>query len=398
MRTRGLLLSLAICLSHSAVAVEFDFRGSTGLELKGFTQDPLQPVQHGSTGSLALQPELFWSWNEGDDSLSFIPFGRLDSGDDERSHADIRELLWLHVGNGWEFRGGIGKVFWGVTESIHLVDIVNQTDLVESIDQEEKLGQPMLWLSLPKDFGTVDFFALPGFRERTFPGEEGRFRTTLVVDTDLTTYESEDGDEHIDYALRWSHYVGPVDFGLSWFSGTSRDPDYRPAPQADGSVVLAPHYPLIDQYSIDIQSVLDAWLLKLEYIYRDPELSDSYSAAIAGFEYTLGSIFDSRYDLGIILEYLYDSRDDAAAGPFQDDLFAGFRLAFNDAQSSELLFGVIGDLHNGSRLFNLEAARRLGDNWKVSLEARAFSSIPETDPLFSQRQDDYIQLNLEYFF
>ena len=67
-------------------------------------------------------------------------------------------------------------MFWGVTELRHLVDIINQTDLVENLDGEQKLGQPMVQLTLLKDWGTLDFFAMPYFRERTFTGPDGRPR------------------------------------------------------------------------------------------------------------------------------------------------------------------------------------------------------------------------------
>ena len=93
--------------------------------------------------------------------------------DSERTHFDIRELFGLWVFERWELGVGIRKVFWGVTESQHLVDIINQTDLVDSIDGEEKLGQPMVNVSIPHEWGTVDLFILPYFRERTFPGRDG---------------------------------------------------------------------------------------------------------------------------------------------------------------------------------------------------------------------------------
>jgi hypothetical protein len=60
---------------------------------------------------------------------------------------------------------GANKVFWGVTESRHLVDIINQTDLVEDIDEEQNLGQPMVNLLLQRDWGQLDFYLKPWFRE-----------------------------------------------------------------------------------------------------------------------------------------------------------------------------------------------------------------------------------------
>ena len=32
--------------------------------------------------------------------------------------------------------------FWPQTESAHLVDVINQTDFLEGLDREKKLGQP----------------------------------------------------------------------------------------------------------------------------------------------------------------------------------------------------------------------------------------------------------------
>ena len=59
----------------------------------------------------------------------------------------------------------------GVTESRHLVDVLNQVDGVEDIDEEDRLGQPMINISTQRDWGSVDLFVLPGFRERTFAGQ-----------------------------------------------------------------------------------------------------------------------------------------------------------------------------------------------------------------------------------
>ena len=74
------------------------------------------------------------------------------------------------MGDDWDLHLGVKQIFWGVTEFNHLVDIINQTDLVENIDGEDKLGQPMAHLSLVRDWGILDFHLLTGFRERTFPG------------------------------------------------------------------------------------------------------------------------------------------------------------------------------------------------------------------------------------
>ncbi len=365
-------------------------------QLRYFPQSALDSDQSDSTFSLAAQPEYYRRWDEKKQSLLFVPFARLDSQDEERSHADIRELIWTYAGDGFEARAGIGKVFWGVTEALHLVDVINQTDLVENPDAEQKLGQPMVKLSLEREWGFLDLYLLPGFRERTFPGEEGRLRTHPRVETDLASYESEREQRHIDLALRWSHYIGDWDFGLSHFSGTNRDPLFIPGLNGAGEPVLTPYYELMRQTALELQATKGDWLWKLEAIHRSID-SGSYNAATGGFEYTLVGIRDSVMDLGLLVEYLYDNRD-VPTTPFDNDLFLGLRLTANDTAGSELLAGVIRDLDSSASLFNLEASRRLGNSWKASLQARLWFAVPDHDPLSGYRQDDYVEFSLARYF
>ena len=79
-----------------------------------------------------------------------------------RTHADLREAYFLifgEIGDGeWELRVGIDQVFWGVTESQHLVDVVNQIDLVEHPNGVSKLGQPMVNITWSSDWGDSGVF------------------------------------------------------------------------------------------------------------------------------------------------------------------------------------------------------------------------------------------------
>merc|ERR1739841_167694 len=109
-----------------------DIAGQLNLEHRQFFSDGLQGQGKGQS-SLVLQPEFYWEQEEGNGSFTFTPFYRLDSEDDERTHGDIREALYLTYWDDYELRAGVGKVFWGVTESAHLVDVVNQTDAIETV-------------------------------------------------------------------------------------------------------------------------------------------------------------------------------------------------------------------------------------------------------------------------
>jgi hypothetical protein len=369
------------------------------IELQGryFPQLALDEDQPNQLISISVQPEYYQRWDNARQSLLFIPFMRWDSEDDERTHGDIRELIWTYAGDGWEFKAGIGKVFWGVTEALHLVDVINQSDLIENPDGEQKLGQPMFKLSLERDWGIIDLYALTGFRERTFPGEMGRLRTHPRIDMDQVEYQSDREDRHIDLALRWSHYIGDWDIGLAHFNGTNRDPQLHPGLNKSGEIVLIPRYEQMRQTSLDLQATKGDWLWKLEAIHRSSD-SESYNAATGGFEYTLVGITQSDMDLGLLGEYLYDSRDKEATAPFEDDIFIGLRLTANDVDGSELLAGVIKDLDDDGLMFNLEASRRIGNDWKTSAQIRLWSDIPEEDPLYFFHRDDYLEITITRFF
>ena len=323
-------------------------------------------------------------------------------------------MSWIHAASDWELLAGISKVYWGVLEAAHLVDIINQTDLVVNLDTEDKLGQPMLNLALIRDWGVLDFFVLPGFRERTFPSKDGRPRFGIPVDTDHPLYESGAEDLHTDVALRWSHTLGEFDIGLAHFAGTSREPRFvvRPAaidPATRTVSKITPLYEIINQTSIDLQAIYGSWLWKLEALTRSGQGKRINSAA-GGFEYTFVGVRESLIDIGVIVEYLYDNREDQldpgkvltgkafTLSPFQSDLVLGGRFTLNDAQSSELLASVIIDLEGGGQAYNLEASRRFGDDWKLSLEARGVSNTPDDTTQSSFEDDARLRLEVARYF
>ena len=424
--TYSLLAASLIATASSVHALDIEMRGSAGIETRIFFENAAFEQQDRDSVSVAIDPEFYYAIPDSSDSISFNLHARIDSADTERSNADVRELSYLKVGDGWEVKAGISKVFWGVTEGQHLVDIINQTDAVENIDGEDKLGQPMINLTLLQwqDYGVFDVFILPGFRERTFAGAGGRLRPNLIIDTDNVSYEARNNEQHVDGAVRWTHSIGAIDIGLSHFWGTSRDPVIQLlgnpivtntplGPQVTGFTPtgLAPHYALINQTGLDLQASLDGWLLKTEIIsrggnirYNDNPLApnfsrDRYTALATGFEVTLVDFMETGIDLGLITEWNFDDRKDPADTSFQNDLLLGTRWAMNNAASTELLLGLSQDLDYHTTSLSLEGSTRLSDHFKLTLEGRIFTAVDSRDSLVSQlEQDSYIQAQLDYFF
>jgi len=388
----GLIIFFTPCMASG-----HEFSGFVAGEARIFANDALYPGQEDHSASISFQPEYYHEW-EGGSSFTFVPFFRADSADSNRTHFDVRELTFLWYEENFELRMGVRKEFWGVTEILHLIDIINQTDLVENIDGEDKLGQPMINLSLARDWGTLDFFLLPWFRERTFPGSGGRLRPPVVVDADLAVFENSMEEKHIDGAIRYSHSIGAWDFGISHFIGTGREPTLLQGLDSGGNPILIPLYEQIQQTSLDLLYASGSWLWKMEALYRIGQRPGDFFAWTGGFEYTLNGIFGTRMDLGVLLEIMYDERGKRATTVFENDIALGFRLAVNDVDGSEILMGFLQDFTKNSNSLFVEASRRIGDNIKINLEMRLLLGQDSADLSFPIRDDDLFQLEVQYYF
>jgi hypothetical protein len=349
--------------------------------------------------ALAIEPQLKIIWNRGEGQFSFVPFLRLDEHDSKRSHYDVREFLISHRFGKATVRAGIGRVFWGVTESRHTVDIINQTDLVENPDGEDKLGQPLLNLEYASEFGVLQGFFLPFSRARTYPGEFGRIRPPVTVAQNAPEYNGNASTHHPDFAVRWSHSIDRLDIGVAHFHGTTREPVWRPQVDSFGiPTKLIPVYDVIDQTSLDLALAQGNWLWKLEAFTRSGQ-GPRFEQVTGGFEYTMSGVFDSGADMGLLVEYLYDGREKRnLTSPYENDLFLGMRLGLNDTQSTELLSGIFVDTSNGTVLYNVEASRRIGDSWRINFEARGFAYTDRSDFAHMFRRESYLMFELEKYF
>jgi len=95
---------------------------------------------------------------------------------------------------------------------------------------------------------------------------------------------------------------------------------------------------------------------------------------------------------------MFDTREDEATSAFENDLAGGLRLAFNNAASTEALFGWVQDIGSQARFLFLEASHRFGDHLLLTAEFRTFINQPATDFFFEQRDDEILQVELAYYF
>lgn len=412
---------LACAAAADTGKIEAELSGRLALEGRWFPNEAIHSGQRaGSTGFVA-EPTLYLEHVDGG-SFTLTPHYRYDSADPERTNADLREaylLLFGELGEGeWEARLGVDRVFWGVTEFHHLVNIVNQVDLTDHPNEESRMGQLMAHLTWSADWGVLEFFAMPLHRERTLPGRKGRLRTGIPFDRRRVSYESAAEEWHVDFAGRYSRSIGPLDAGLSVFEGTSREPSFDPRIQAievaPGNFIgvpvsLIPHYAQIRQYSLDAQLTIESWLIKLEALYREGARNradmlnpsgkkEDYAAFVAGVEYTFSGVFDSEADISLLGEWSYDERERRSPNRYQNDVFFAGRLALNDVENTELIASAVADMDYDTYLLGFEARRDLSDSWTATVEGAVMLEVDDKDVIHETRRDGYVLLNVTYSF
>ena len=385
--------------------------GSVTFGSRIFLEDASDPRQQDYNHSLVFEPTVYLESAEGN-SFTLTPFIMIDSTDSERTHVDIREAYYLTFGflgeSEWELRFGIDQVFWGTAESNNPVNIINQTDFVVHPNGENKLGQPMVHGTLAGDWGMLDVIVMPYHRPRTFSGVKGRFRALVPVETSRKKikYEASSGRRNVDWAARYGNSLGPLDFGVSFFEGTSRDPllspnKILPGEEAD---MLIQDYNLIKQLGLDVQVTLGAFLGKAEWITREgittlDNKKSRYHASVIGGEFAIYGIFESEADLTLFAEWNHDTRGNAATTPLQNDLFLATRYAFNDILDTDITVAIIEDLDYDTRTLNIEFNRRLSDTFSLTAETFKFlqedSRDIQSNNIFN---DDYVSLDISYSF
>jgi len=408
-----ILSMVGACFSVGVSALNWTSDVEMATEVTLFPEDGAYG-QKSSNISFSVMSEWYSEWNDGQDSFVFTPFVRIDQQDNERTHVDIRELAWTHVADSYELSVGIRKVFWGVTESQNIVDVINQNDSVEGVSEVVKLGQPMVNISIERDWGVLDVFWLVGFREQTFAGEGGRWRFPFVMDTDRPLYESSAKEKRGDFAVRWQYAFGEWEVAISHFSGTNR----QASPVLNELGEAQPHYNVIDQTGIEVQTFYGDWIWKWESITRSGDVdingaTGRYSAAVAGFEYTRVGVFDTAMDLGWVAEFLFDDRDIRSAGIYEQDLMLGTRWTWNNTADTTALIGFIVDIETHESSMAFEAAHRLAEGLKLELNAGVFAGSAEPPTLAeflnnegpdlenkmaSYGNDDYVKAEITYYF
>ena len=387
-----ILVSLSLLtLSKHSLALEYKSYGYIQPEFSYFLDGKGRHNQSKDKPSIFGQATFITYVQDDAAKITMNAIGRYDDKDNNRTYFDLQKFKYEYFLDDATISIGNDIVFWGVNESFHVVDIINQSNIAENLAGTKKLGQPMLALSLYKEIGDINLYIMPYFRERIFPGNKGRPRYAAEIDKDSVTFESSEKEKRIDLAIRFSKVIDDFDIGISHFRGNARDPELN----VDQSTLkLNPYYPILSQTSIDIQATKESWLYKLEALTGKIE-SENHVRAAGGFEYTFYGINDTSQDLGIVAEYLFDDRN---SNPFNNETALAIRWTKNDINSTALLAGAYLDLRGDSNRFFCEYEKRLKDDLKLFLDASLNGHINSNDFTYAFKDDSSLTIKIAKYF
>ena len=340
-----------------------------------------------------------------------------DDLDHSRRYINIAELRWsFFPANSWEYRVGYNTVFWGVVESVNIVDVINPRIIVDDPEGDSKFGQLMANARYMNGDQTLDIYVLPGFREVEYSDANQLLSPLLPISEESAIFESSRENNRVDFAARYATLINDFDIAISYFNGNSREPVFQSALVPGGvdgmRLGLVPHYYLIEQAGLEFQYLHGNTAYKLEVISRH-ENHERYSAAVTGLEYTQTGIFGSVVDVGWVGEYLFDDRgDDAVPFTEHDYLFAS-RINFNDADRTTALIKVLYDPRSDEAIWGFETSFDLMPDLKLSIDSQFFIAEDKPRETFYEaltllsdsgnkisqfRKHDYLQLKIQYYF
>ena len=283
---------------------------------------------------------------------------------------------------------GYRHAFWGVAESRNLVDLINQQDMAAGISPDNKLGAPSISIETYLGSGELQYWYIPRFRERTF--NDANAHPGFGIPVSPAQFAHVKGSKASDKALRYANSIGDIDYALSMFDGTVREPLIRVNEM--GGII--PYYERTRSIGLELQYTGDSILYKLESL-TGTQGEEFFNAVVLGTEKIVYSVFETQWDMGLIIEYQYDDRAQALIDRI---ITSGVRLTANDEFDTSLLVLYTVDANSNQSLFGLEASRRLRSGMTLDLNYSLYHSDVQNLPFYSLIDDSEVKVTLGYYF
>lgn len=384
-----LIKGLVLFIGLATFDLEAKWQVSPALDLGTRLYDSIEGKK-----DITADPQLWieFDYENSENGLEsrFKPIVNLGATNDSIPNFDIQELYIRKAIDNWQITAGMNTLFWGVAESRHLVDIVNQRIPIRSLEGEEKLGEFVGQLDYFTENGQWSLLSLPLFRERDFALPEQRFSMQKEINTSQFVGLSK--QNRSSFLIRYASVLDDWDLGTYFFQGLDRLPAFDKAYQ---STVI---YSELKQWAIDAQYTSDTWLGKLEAVHRHHSYGGKSWAYTLGAEYYFYGIHESNKDLSMLFELHRDTDAKMRENQvYRNASFAGTRLAWNDTSATTLLIGALIDNSGDSIAIKSEFETRIYNQLSLDVEVRLFLKQRPYQPLYQYKNDDFVEVRLTYY-
>jgi len=364
---------------------KFEYQGHVGVESQAYILAPKDKHKNNFTA----YEQLEMSYAHESLKLATRLYAQQDYYDvvgdeeNERTFGRIDELYGLYEFDEDTLSAGKNIRFWGALEVRNITDGFNTQDFRNDLFNPDKMGAWNLAYSHYTDSGEFSVIVKLNEENQKMAG----LPYVYYFFPAFVTYEDElQSEESLQRPTVYVSYSGtseteyPIDYALIVQHGYDSQRYFRSDGPLNGTpVTFNEHAYLVNKVMTYNTAVVDATLIKLEALYTDvidDKLVSDYWHLGVGLEYTM--TFDELDgDLGLISEYYrYETLDSDKLSDlelfetFQNDLFLGLRYAFNDADDSSFIGGVIADLEYDEQAYYMEYETRLGDAYKLKLDYR----------------------------
>ncbi|MCW8093452.1 hypothetical protein [Alteromonas sp. ASW11-130] len=364
-----------------------DFNADLATNGRYYFEEKSEAVSDQLSGGIRVEAKLKYALEK----LTFNGeiFTNWDSMDNARRYTDIRKANVYFSNSKITLGAGVDTFFWGVSESINVVNVLNQSDLRESLDGKVKLGQTFISMSHPFSNGEFSIYFLPEFRPIDFP-ERPAFGLPVSEKNVYENNEKEGG-----FATRALFYFSDYEFAVSYFEGTRRSPIL--IPQVNLKELL-PYYIQTKNVLLDGVYLADDFTLKLEAKFGK-ERESAFTTSNIGIEYPSYILEDYIDEIIFIAEYVFDDRGITAETHGQNDIFIGAKFDFGETNQGNIRFLYSYDLDNKGQYLELNYQYRLSDYVRYKFKfISVLDSSPEDQRLHALRKEEFVKLSIHYAF
>ena len=366
---------LILLLSINFYLFAFDIKGNIEVEYKKYfeVKSSKSDESKSISGQIETKKEFANSY-----IFSKIEFLK-DNDDKKREYILLNEIFYKYMGDDYDFIIGKNIKFWGALELHNLTDIFNAKNILNDVtDKDKKLGSfNISYMKILENEDELSFLIKPIEEKQKFVWAKNPLNNfPLPYDENFKKEK-----KRPTIYLKYDGSRSGLDFRFIFQNGYD---SYRDLIMENNR--LKQYLYLVNKFITYNTFVKDDTLYKLEFAYTDVldygKIDDYYEIG-GGIEHTIYSLFDKK-DVGVLAEYYKSDMDREII--YQNDIFVGVRISFNDKDSSEVITGVIKDFDNQENSYSFEYNTRFFENFKTKFRYLKNSDL------------SIINLNIGYYF